>query len=399
MSRAKYARKHKEENLTLRFLACFARHKLKPKNKLIGIVKIHLIFIFLLAIASFQSFAQKSSFLILGDLHYDRLADHDLNWLGTKPDDLRQVMQEYTVYTERNWLDFMEILRQKIQTVKPPVTAVIQLGDLSEGLAGSAEKAGQMAANAMKAVEAANMTVPWIMVKGNHDVTGPGAVEAFQKFYIPMIRKQTNHPEIKNASYSFTTGEVQITCLDSWDKNTDRIAFLEKELTASKAKFKFVAVHEPVIPVTERCWHMFRQDPEQRGKLLEVIARHKAIVLCAHLHRYSVVSRNTPYGPIIQVMVNSVVKDRDYQNPSRMITEYGPSLAGNLPEWQPETMEVRKAILAEEAKYVTFYKQTDLPGYAIVKTDGKKGTIELEYYAAFGKEPYDTIDLTNLSKP
>lgn len=352
----------------------------------------------LLIVLSLQTYAQRNSFLILGDLHYDLLADHDMNWLGTKPDDLRQVTKEYTVYTERNWSDFMGVLRQKVQTATPAVKAVIQLGDLSEGLAGSAEKADQMAANAMKAIEAANMTVPWIIAKGNHDITGPGAAEAFQKFYVPMIRKQTNKPEIQSASYSYAVGDVQITCLDPWDKNTDMVSFLEKELSASKAKFKFVAVHEPVIPVTERCWHTLRQNPEKRGRLLEVLARHKAIVLCAHLHRYSVVSRTTPFGPIVQVMINSVVKDRDYMNPEKVITEYGPSLAINLPDWQPDTREAREKILAEEAKYVTFYKQTDLPGYGIIRTDGKKGTIEMEYYAAFGKEPYDRINLSDLLK-
>jgi hypothetical protein len=358
----------------------------------------YLFFIILLIFVSFQSNAQKSSFLILGDLHYDLLADHDMDWLRTKPDDLRQVTKEYTVYTRENWSDFVGILRQKVQSVKPPVRAVIQLGDLSEGLAGSDEKAGQMAADAMKAIEIASLSVPWIIAKGNHDVTGPGAFEAFQKFYVPMIRKQTNNPEIKNASYSYVSGNVQITCLDPWDKNTDMVAFLEKELSASKAKFKFVVIHEPVIPVTERCWHTLRQNPERREKLLEVIARNKAIVLCGHLHRYSVVSRNTPFGPIVQVMVNSVIKDRKYQYPSRVITEYGPSLAESVPDWQPETLEARKAILVEEAKYVTFYKQTNLPGYAIIKVDNEKESVQLEYYAGFGKVPYDKIDLTKLLK-
>jgi hypothetical protein len=255
-----------------------------------------------------------------------------------------------------------------------------------------------MAGNAMKAIEDANMKVPWIIAKGNHDVTGPGAEEAFREYYIPMIRKQTKNPGIKNASYSFTSGDVQFTILDPWDKNTDMVAFLEKELSASRAKFKFVAIHEPVIPVTERCWHTLRGNPVQREKLLEIIARNHAIVFCAHLHRYSVVKRNTQFGPIVQVMAVSVVKDREYQKPLRVITEYGPSLAENMPDWQPETLAARKAMLAEEAKYVTFYKQTDLPGYAIVKTDGKKGTVQLEYYAAFGKEPYDRIDLTSLLK-
>jgi 3',5'-cyclic AMP phosphodiesterase CpdA len=321
-----------------------------------------------------------------------------MHWLKTKPDDLRQVTKEYTVYTHTNWNDFAGTLKQKAETVIPPLKAVIQLGDLSEGLAGSEQKAEQMASNAMKAIEAVDMPAPWIIIKGNHDITGPGAVEAFQKFYVPMIRQQTKNPETDNASYSYTVGDLQITCLDPWDKTIDMVSFLEKELSKSKAKFKFVAIHEPVIPVTERCWHTLRKNPEQREKLLEVIARNKAFVLTAHLHRYSVVSRNTTFGPIVQVMVISVVKDRNYLIPSNVITKYGPSLAENVPDWQSETLEARKAILTEEAKYVSYFKQTDLPGYAIIKTDGKKGTVKLEYYAAFGKEPYDSIDLTKLLK-
>jgi 3',5'-cyclic AMP phosphodiesterase CpdA len=355
-------------------------------------------FIILFCISFSVSFAQESSFMVLGDIHYDLLEDHDMDWLKTKPDDLRQVTKEYTVYTKTNWKDFAAILKQKTETITPPLKAVIQLGDLSEGLAGSGQKAEQMAANTMKAIEAVKMPVPWILTKGNHDVTGPGAVEAFQKFYMPMIRQQTRNPEINNASYTYTVGDVQITCLDPWDKTTDMVSFLEKELSASKAKFKFVAIHEPVIPVTERCWHTLRKNPEQREKLLEVIARNQAIVLTAHLHRYSVVSRETSFGPIVQVMVVSVVKDRNYLTPSHVITEYGPSLAENVPDWQPETLEARKTVLTEEAKYVSYFKQTDLPGYAIIKTDGKKGTVMLEYYAAFGKEPFDKVDLTGLLK-
>ena len=352
----------------------------------------------LLVVFLMPTIAQKSSLLVLGDLHYDLLEDHDMDWLKSKPDDLRQVTEEYSVYTEKNWNDFMVILRNKAQTVKPPMKAIIQLGDLSEGLAGSGEKARQMAWNAMKAIDSANMPVPWIIAKGNHDITGPGAPEAFMEFYIPMLRKQTNNPDINNASYSYSFDNVQITCIDPWDRNLDMAAFLDKELSASDARFKFVAIHEPVIPVTERCWHALRRNPEQREKLLEVIARNKAIVLCAHLHRYSVVRRNTKYGPIVQIMVTSVISDRNYLKPSRLITEYGPSLAVNVPDWQPETLEARKTILAEEAKYVTFYKQTDLPGYALIKLNEKKGTVHLEYYAAFGQKPYDKADLTKLMK-
>jgi len=242
------------------------------------------------------------------------------------------------------------------------------------------------------------MPVPWIIAKGNHDITGPGAVKAFQEYYIPMFRKQTHNPEIKSANYSYRFQNIQITCIDPWDKETDMATFLDRELSGSDAKYKFVAIHEPVIPVTERCWHTLRNDQVKREELLEVIARNKAIVLCGHLHRYSVVRRNTQYGPIVQVMVISVIKDRNYQKPKNIITEYGPSLADNVPDWQPETLEVRKAMLAEEKKQVTYYKQTDLPGYAVITIDEKNENIQLEYYAAFSEKPYDRIDLTELMK-
>ena len=182
--------------------------------------------------------AQSSSFIVLGDLHYDLLEDHDMEWLQEKPGDLRQVTEEYTVYTEAHWTDFMSVLKDKAEQTRPPVKAIVQLGDLSEGLAGNEVKASQMAANTMKAIDAARMPAPWILCKGNHDITGPGAVDAFQEHYVPMIRKQTGNPEISNASYSYSYDNVQITCVDLWDKEIDMVAFLDKELSGSDAKYK-----------------------------------------------------------------------------------------------------------------------------------------------------------------
>ena len=103
-----------------------------------------LFLVFLVIVVFFETNAQKSSFLVLGDIHYDLIEDHDMDWLSTKPDDIRQI-KEYTVYTKENWDDFMGIVKQKAQTVKPPLKAIIQVGDLSEGLAGTKEKARQMA--------------------------------------------------------------------------------------------------------------------------------------------------------------------------------------------------------------------------------------------------------------
>ena len=72
----------------------------------------HLFFIILLVLAFGQSNAQKSSFLVLGDLHYDLSGNHNMEWLANKPDDVRQV-KEYIDFTKNNWCDFMGILRKQ----------------------------------------------------------------------------------------------------------------------------------------------------------------------------------------------------------------------------------------------------------------------------------------------
>jgi len=340
------------------------------------------------------------SFILLGDLHYDKLEDHDLEWLKTKPDDFRQVTETYVPNTEKNWDDFMNIIVNKSKTTEPPVKAIIQLGDLSEGLAGSEEKAIQMANSVINAVSNLNIDKKyvWLLTKGNHDITGPGASDAFTKVYTPFIRNQVNNQTIKNASYSYREGEALFVILDLWDRIVDPIEFLEKELNESSARFKFVAIHEPVIPVTERCWHYARRDPEKREKLLEILAKNKVIVLCAHLHRYSVVKRETEYGPIIQIMVSSVVGDRGKQTPKYIwsLNDYGPSLVDNI-DFEFNTINQRKKMLEEEAKFVTYYKTCDLDGYGVLEINPKgKNEIKFYYYSAFGDKPYDEINLLEI---
>ena len=87
---------------------------------------------------------KKFHFSCLGDIHYDLLEDHDMEWLSTKPDDLRQVTKEYSVFTKNTWPEFSRIISGKVQKHQPSIKAVLQMGDLSEGLAGSPQKAIQM---------------------------------------------------------------------------------------------------------------------------------------------------------------------------------------------------------------------------------------------------------------
>ncbi len=361
----------------------------------IAIMKIRFLFTVCLSLFICLVSGQKSSLILLGDLHYDRLEDHDPAWLADKPGDEGQV-RSYSRITEEHWDDFMTRIRDRAACRDYPPAAILQAGDLSEGLAGSDEKAMQMARHCMEAVRATGMPAPWIIAKGNHDITGPGAKEAFQEWYVPMFRDQTGDSTITNASYSYETADVLVVCLDPWNRDVEMKSFLEGELGRTQKKYKFVLVHEPLVPVTERCWHIYREDQKMREQILEIIARNRAVVVCGHLHRYSVVRRLTACGPVVQVMVVSVVRDREYLVPDRVITSYGPALAGNLPEWHPGSLEERMQMLSGEAEYVTHFRQSDLPGYAQVIMDPVHDQFELAYYPAFGEEPYEIIDLAEM---
>lgn len=329
--------------------------------------------------------------LVLGDLHYDLLENHDLAWLATTNDDLRQVTTQYTVYTARYWCPFTQRLARKVRSTG--TDAVLQLGDLSEGLAGTPQLAEQMARSVFRAIDSIGFGVPVVVTKGNHDITGPGAREAFDRVYLPNMARLAGHEHLKSANYATRIGDVLLVSYDPWDRENHGLDALERNLASSDARYKFVLVHEPVIPVNERCWHLLRNDNDLRERLLRIIAREKAVVLSAHLHLYSVVRRDTPDGPVVQIGVNSVVRDSTMLVPRRVITQYGPSLALDVPEWQPQTLDQRCAWLAAEAPHVRYFKQADLPGYGLLRINRADNTLRFEYYAAFGDEPYDVIEL------
>lgn len=336
----------------------------------------------------------QTGFIVLGDMHYDRIENHDLVWLAEQGDDLRQVTTEYTVFTNNFWSDFTALLRDR--SSKEDIDAVLQLGDLSEGLAGTEELADQMAECLFRAVDSVGFEVPVIITKGNHDITGPGAEEAYNRIYLPNMARLAGLDSLSSADYSKELEDVLFVCFDPWNRTGDNLEKLEKNLAGSNAKYKFVMTHEPVIPVNERCWHLLRRKPEKRNELLRIIAENNAIVLCAHMHLYSVVRRDTQWGPVVQILVNSVIRDRNMTEPLNVKTEYGESLALNVPDWKPETMEERCQWLREETPYVKYFKQMDLPGYGVMKIDHKINDMVFEYYAGFSEKPYDVIRISEV---
>lgn len=338
---------------------------------------------------------QGTSIVVLGDIHYDQLEDHDMLWLRSKPEDLRQVTQEYVVFTQKFFAPLRAAVQKLCSETVPPVEAIVQTGDLQEGLAGSPAMARQMTQHTLKAVEGIGSTVPLLLVKGNHDITGPGAEGAYEELVLPFLSEQLKQ-KIDKPYYSWTKGDVQFICVDSYFLSI-LLPFLEDQLAHSTAKYRFIALHEPLVPATGRCWHVLNAPEEaaRREKVLELVAKYKAVVLCGHMHRYSVLSRSTKSGPVVQIMVNTVIREADRDTAYSETRKYGPELVDLEPGFSPSSREKRREILAAETPFITNFREADMPGIGVISIDAT-GKMTFRLYAGLTGKIYDEVDLTAL---
>ncbi len=146
------------------------------------------------------------SFVLLGDLHFDRMEHHDFAWLSRKhPNDRRQI-ENYSRITKDITPRLLATVRETVaelnRTPATRVAFVLQAGDLVEGLCGSNELAVRHNSEALALVSEAQLGAPFLFTKGNHDVTGDGAKEAFASVFHPFLTAQA-------AAVSPGTGELK----------------------------------------------------------------------------------------------------------------------------------------------------------------------------------------------
>ncbi|MFC7526855.1 metallophosphoesterase family protein [Parapedobacter sp. GCM10030251] len=351
---------------------------------------------------------QADAFIVMGDLHFDKFEHHDLDYVRTRPQDYKQIMNEYPQYTAFFVPHFLRVIKEQAEKPAHGVKAVAQLGDLVQGVSGNAELARKMNRDAVDMMHGLHLAVPWVLVKGNHDVSNsPGQPEAWSEVIRPFMEGQVKKA-VDNGMYSYSLSEdTELFVADQFfSKDQGRpeealLAFLEHELSRSKAKFKFLLTHQPVIPVTVRCWHLFSgarrpvTGPHVRQRFLDLLAKHNVIVLTAHLHEYAIVSRRTDYGNIVQVMINSVNRDMAPPQPQNATSEYkGAGWVDENPHWEPRTAGHRRLLLGEEQKQINSFYRADLPGYGIIHIANE--VVTWKFFNGMSLEPFEVVNLTEL---
>lgn len=340
--------------------------------------------------------ARTYSFVYLGDIHFDRASHHDFDWVRAEmPNDIRQI-EGYVKNTEAYTPRLFQRIQTCIASRDHRIQMIIQGGDLTEGLCGSQALQETQFRDTLACVRQQIPEMPFLMVKGNHDVTGPGAREAFDRVMLPWLSDQCGK-QIESASFFFMKGPDLYVFFDAYhDMN---LAWLERTLSENAHRHVFVVMHPPAVPYTARStWYAFSKDKdkEQREQLMNLLGEHHVILLTAHLHKYHVLARQTATGGFVQISMSSVIHSPEIsvKDPLTGIEHYGPALVDLEPAFQPETEAQRRQILGREKPAITHFDYAEFPGYAMIEVSDEG--IDLTSFLGHSNKVWKRLSLSAL---
>ncbi|MET7000398.1 metallophosphoesterase family protein [Chitinophaga defluvii] len=336
-------------------------------------------------------------FVLLGDLHFDKLEHHDTGYVNAKyAGDWNQI-RNYSRITRENLPLLMNVIKQ--QGNRDNAAFYLQLGDFVEGLCGTEALAQQQTKEFIDFIAAQQLDRPFFVIKGNHDITGEGAPQTYVKTVLPW---QANVLKQKNttANATFVHKGVRFILFDGYTPD-ESLQWLKKVLATHKESLLFFCIHMPVVPFNARAnWHVFAKPSEQpqREELLQLLGKHHAIVLCGHLHKTCILKRSTPAGDFVQVCLGSVIPapDAKIKDHLKGVEFYNAGLVNLEPAFAPASLEERRTNLTNEQPFIKYYEYADFCGYATIGVTEEK-EVTMAVYANVDTTPWNTIHLSALT--
>ena len=261
--------------------------------------------LFLFVLAMFVSHSYAYDILLLGDIHYDspdvRVESNPRN-------------KEYGRNIKQWESAIPELLQKASIRSQDKIDFAVQLGDFIQGDCGTQEKhALALSQSIQKMIE--HLSVPLYLVKGNHDMRGEGGEAAYREVAIPYMNEKLGVTNAIPGSAHYDVmynGDLFIY----YDSIRPSIEFLEGALKRhAAARRVFFFTHLPVLPCSsgkQPDWILYGQRPnrpEERRRVLSLLAKHDAIVLCGHVHRCSLVRYRSEEGTITQLSLFSMAMD------------------------------------------------------------------------------------------
>jgi hypothetical protein len=334
------------------------------------------------------------AFPFLGDLHIDQPDHHDMDWLARDhPNDVSQV-KNYCRITREVTPKLLAVARQQAKESPAPVPFILQIGDLIEGLCGSEALATKQANDALDLVRRSEFPAPFLFTKGNHDITGPGAAQVYDKVLVPFMAAQAAQ-EIRRATFTRQRDGVLVVFYDAYDRGS--LDWFAELMAKEKPRRLVFVIHPPVVPYNARStWHVYSHPNQarQRQRLLTLLGEARAVVLSGHLHKYSFLVRRTETGRFAQLAISSVAASTDGKPRDQIegVQGYTPDLVKLEPRHSPDTEGRRRQVLEDERRFIEHYEYADTWGHALVKVRG--GEVRAEVSRGLERQVWKSIDLS-----
>ncbi len=376
------------------------RQSFRSRTPIVTVILCLQIIAFVSGTAWAQGDAARStySFVYLGDLHFDQMSHHDLDWVkANMAADLRQI-EDYSRITQENTPGLFRRVQATIEASNDRIQMIVQGGDLTEGLCGTRELQETQFKDALAAIRHAIPKIPFLAVKGNHDITGPGAKEAYDRIMLPWLSRESGRP-VDSASFFFTKGPDLFIFFDVYQN--PNVDWLEKTLKENSHRYVFVVMHPPAVPYDARSsWALFSKpsQTQTRARFLNLLGADKAVLLTAHLHKFGVVARRTSAGTFVQFSMSSVISapEVSVKNHLEGVKNYGGRLVDLEPEFQPATRDERSKLLEQEKPHLTHFEFADFPGYAVIHVSDAQITADL--YLGSSARLWKTVSLAPLGE-
>ena len=247
------------------------------------------------------------SVLVFGDVHFDSMEFRN-NLDGLKEYQKKELKRNLAKWEPEETAAIPNMLKDA-RRISAGTAFGVQLGDISQGDCGSAElqKKAFSAVLGKLALARPEKNAEWqfFAVKGNHDIRGAGAQEAYKAVMLPYLETQFREkcPVAGRADFALKHGPDLYIFFDSIGAEERDLQFVEKALERhGDARHVFFLTHLPVIPASQgrAFWIVFERKTPLRRRLLDLLAARKAIVLAAHIHNTTLNTYSSKAGTITQ---------------------------------------------------------------------------------------------------
>jgi 3',5'-cyclic AMP phosphodiesterase CpdA len=349
------------------------------------------------AVPLLQAANKPFHFVLLGDLHFDKLSEHDVGYVQQEyPGNLSQI-ENYSRITRDNLSYLMDASKELARKID--ARFYLQIGDFVEGLCGSKALASAQTTDFIRYIDQQHLNSPFLVIKGNHDISGAGAKEVYEETVLPWQSKQLQQT-VSSANNVYVYNHARFILFDCFSEK-ESLAWLKEVLKSHQPhETLFFCTHLPVVPFDARSnWIIYAHPAQQpeREELMNLLAEHKAIVLSGHLHKTSILVRNTSSGNFVQVGIGSVIPtlNSPVKNHLKGLDAYGEDLVNLEPHFSPASLADRRDILKKEKPGIRYYEYADFCGYAGIDV-GKDKDVTLSIFANADKQCWLKINLTRL---